>query len=124
MDSVDTLVKEIQAAVLPTYASSSKMVDPPLVACRVGNEVYIKGIIVGSVSVSYSGPILYNDKYAICTIAFTITEVDPYDAYTVQNIGSFRYSNDIPMNTSLDSNVYKAVGNGRSGGGRNVNMVQ
>lgn len=119
MDTVDNLVRWIQSAVLPTYASSSKMVDPPLVACRVGNEVYIKGIIQGSVTVSYSGPILYNDKYAICTLGFTVTEVDPYDAYTVMQIGSYRSSNDIPLNTSLDQNVYRAVG-----GGKNVNMVR
>ena len=117
MDTVDNLVKWIQAAVLPTYASSSKMVDPPLVACRVGNEVYIKGIIQGSVTVSYSGPILYNDKYALCTIGFTVTEVDPYDAYTVMDIGSYRYS-EIPLNTSLDQNVYSP-----RYGGKNVNMV-
>ena len=117
MDTVDNLVKWIQASVLPTYASSSKMVDPPLVACRVGNEVYIKGIIQGSVNVSYSGPILYNDKYALCTIGFTVTEVDPYDAYTVMDIGSYRYS-EIPLNTSLDQNVYSP-----RYGGKNVNMV-
>ena len=93
------------------------MVDPPLVACRVGNEVYIKGIIQGSVNVSYSGPILYNDKYALCTIGFTVTEVDPYDAYTVMDIGSYRYS-EIPLNTSLDQNVYSP-----RYGGKNVNMV-
>lgn len=108
VDTVDRLIKEIQAAVLPNYAASSKMVDPPLVACRVGVDVYIKGIINGPVSVSYSGPILYNDKYALCNIGFSITEVDPYDAEVVQNIGSYRYSGDILLNTSLDQNTYSA----------------
>ena len=59
------------------------MVDPPLVAVKVGNEVYIKGVINGQVQVSYSGPIMagkYDDKYAIVTVAFTVFEVDPYDA--------------------------------------------
>lgn len=106
MDTVDTLINEIQAAVLPTYASSSKMVDPPLVAVRVGNDIYIKGIINGAVSIGYSGPILYNDKYALVNIGFTVTEVDPYDAETVMRIGSYRYSNDIPMSTNLSGPVY------------------
>lgn len=102
VDTVDTLAREIQAAALPNYAASQKMVDPPLVACRVGNEVYIKGIINGQVQVSYSGPILYNDKYAIVTIGFTVTEVDPYDAEIVKQIGSYRYSGDIKLSTSMD----------------------
>lgn len=106
-DYVDRLVKEIQAAALPNYASSEKMVDPPLVACRIGNEVYIKGVIQGAVTVSYSGPILsgkYDDKYALCNVGFQISEVDPYDAQTVMGIGSFRVSGnsaDIAMSTSL-----------------------
>ena len=103
-DYVDRLVKEIQAAALPNYAASEKMVDPPLVACRIGNEIFIKGVIQGAVTVSYSGPILsgkYDDKYAICTVGFSISEVDPYDAQTVMGIGSFRASGDIPMNMSL-----------------------
>lgn len=106
-DYVDRLVKEIQAAALPNYAASEKMVDPPLVACRIGNEVYIKGVIQGAVTVSYSGPILsgkYDDKYALCNVGFAIAEVDPYDAQTVMKVGSFRVSgNDIPIGTTLDS---------------------
>ena len=89
---------------MPNYAASQKMVDPPLVACRIGNEVFIKGIINGPVSIGYSGPILsgkYDDKYAVCNVGFTITEVDPYDAQTVMGIGSFRASGDIPMNLGL-----------------------
>ena len=109
MNLVDELAREIQAAVLPNYAASQKMVDPPMVACRVGNEIYIKGIINGQVSVSYSDPILYNDKYAVVTIGFTVTEVDPYDAETVAQIGSYRFSGDIKLNTSMDQNVYHAA---------------
>lgn len=118
---VDELVKQVQAAVLPTYASSSKMIDPPLVACRVGNDIFIKGIINGAVSVAYSGPILYNDKYALVNVGFTITEVDPYDAETVQNVGSFRYSNDIPIKTNLSSPIYSVqqTGGVTSKGGSN-----
>ena len=122
-DYVDRLVKEIQAAALPNYAASDKMVDPPLVACRIGNEVFIKGVISGAVTVSYSGPILsgkYDDKYAVCNVGFSISEVDPYDAQTVMGIGSFRASgldSDIAMNTSLER---RGVGraSGATAGGR------
>ena len=121
VDTVDKLIREIQAAVLPNYAASEKMVDPPLVACRVGADMYIKGVVNGSVSVGYSGPILYNDKYAVVTLNFPITEVDPYDAQVVQRIGSYRYSGDIVLNTNMDQNVYSAAGsNIRGSGGRHI----
>lgn len=122
-DTVDDLTKKIQAAVLPVYASSSKMIDPPLVACKVGNEVYIKGVINGSVSVAYSGPILYNDKHALCNLSFTITEVDPYDAYTVEQIGSFRQSDELSLNTSLSSNVYTTNPNSKGRVGRDFGVI-
>lgn len=105
-DYVELLVDQIQAAVLPTYAASQKMVDPPLVAVRVGNDIYIKGVINGTVSIGREGPILKNDKYAKLNISFTVSEVDPYDALIVQQIGSFRNPGDILINTTLDQNVY------------------
>ena len=62
-DYVDTLIKYLQAMALPSYSSItnasevySKMVNPPLVACRFGNEIFIKGIVNGDVSVTYEGP--------------------------------------------------------------------
>ena len=92
-DYVDTLIKYLQAAALPRYneyASGSKTVIPPMVAVRFGNDIFIKGIINGAVQVTYTKPILYNDKYAIVDINFQVTEVDPYDADTVLQQGSFR----------------------------------
>ena len=108
LDTVDTLIREIQAAVVPNYNASERLVDPPLVACRVANDIYIKGVINGAVSIGYSGPILYNNKYALVQLGFQITEVDPYDAETVMQIGSYRYSDDIKLSTSMDKNVYMA----------------
>ena len=78
------------------------MVNPPMVAIRFGNEIYIKGIVNGSVSVEYSGPILPNNKYALVNISFTVTEVDPYDAETVAVSGSFR-----GLNKTLERRLYK-----------------
>ena len=89
-DYVDLMIRQLQAAALPRYSSAQKMVDPPMVAVRFGNEIFIKGIVSGSVSVAYETPILPNDKYAVATISFTVLETDPYDAETVMQCGSFR----------------------------------
>ena len=92
-DYIDTLVKYLQAAALPKYreyAAKSKNVIPPMVAVRYGNGIFIKGVINGSVTVTYQKPILWDDKYAVVDVSFTISEVDPYDAETVVQEGSFR----------------------------------
>lgn len=102
-DYIDTLIKQIQAIILPKYTASTKLVNPPMVALRFGNEIYIKGVISGSLSLTYSGPILDNNKYAIVTIGFTINEVDPYDADSVQSVGSFRQ-----ISTTLERRLYKS----------------
>jgi len=103
-DYVDTLIKYLQAAALPTYNSGNKMVDPPMVALRFGNEIFIKGVIIGAVGVTYNVPILSNGKYASIQINFTVNEVDPYDAQQVAKIGSFR-----GLNTSLERRIYKSA---------------
>ena len=104
-DYVDELIKQIQAAVLPKYSASSKMVDPPLVAIRFGNEIFCKGVITGSVDVSYDVPVLQNGKYASVGLEFTVQEVDPYDAETVLQVGSYR-----GLDTSLERKIWKAAG--------------
>ena len=63
-DYVDTIIKNLQACALPSYKTASKMVDPPMVAVRFGNEIFVKGIINGGVTVTYKLPILDNNKYA------------------------------------------------------------
>ena len=89
-DYIDVLIKYIQASVLQTYESAKKMINPPIVALRFGNDIFIKGVINGEVGVTYHYPILSNGKYATVDIAFTISEVDPFDAETVAKAGSFR----------------------------------
>lgn len=101
-DYIDTLLKELQAIALPRYTSSIKMVNPPMIALRLGNEVYIKGVVNGGITINYHGPILQNNKYACADISFTISEVDPYDADTIQNVGSFR-----GLNKTLERRLYK-----------------
>lgn len=104
-DYVDTLIKEIQAAVLPTYSTVNKMVDPPLVAIRFGNDIFCKGVITGDVSTTYDLPVLQNGKYAQVGFSFTMLEVDPYDANLVSKVGSFR-----GLDTSLERRLWKAAG--------------
>lgn len=105
-DYTDVIIKLLQAAALPAYAASEKMVDPPLVACRFGNDIYIKGVINGPVGIGYAPPILRNNKLAQIDISFSVAEVDAYDALMVSKIGSFRDPGDVIINTSLDSEVY------------------
>lgn len=104
-DYVDIMINQLQSAALPRYASSEKMINPPLVAIRFGNSIFCKGIVDGGVSTTHSGPILSNNKYALVTVSFTIHEVDPYDADTVALEGGFR-----GIRTTLESKLF-----GRSG---------
>lgn len=89
-DYIDTLIRSLQAISVPKYNVTNKAVEPPTVAVRFGEEIFIKGVVNGSISVTYAKPILNNGKYALVTIGFTVTETDPYDASTIASNGSFR----------------------------------
>lgn len=89
-DYVDTVIKKLQSIAVPKYNASSKAVQPPMVAVRFGNEVFIKGIVNGPIRVSYEKPITSNGKYFTVNIGFTVYETDPYDADTIAAQGSFR----------------------------------
>jgi hypothetical protein len=89
-DKSESFIHAIQAIAVPKYNLSNKAVEPPLVAIRLGREVFIKGIVSSGVTVTYKKPILSNEKYAIIGISFTVSEVDPYDATTIFTNGSFR----------------------------------
>ena len=101
-DYVDYLINSLQACAVPEYSSTDKMVDPPMVAVRLGNDIFIKGVVLGNVSVTYELPILTTGKYASAKVSFVVAEVDPYSADTIQVAGSFR-----GISTSLERNVYK-----------------
>jgi hypothetical protein len=104
-DYVDELIRQIQAVALPVYSASSKMVDPPMVAVRFGNDIFCKGVVTGSVAVTYDLPVLPNGKYAQVSLSFHMCEVDPYDALTVQKVGSFR-----GLDTTLERRLWKSSG--------------
>ena len=89
-DMAEKFIHAIQSIAVPKYNLSNKAIEPPLVAIRLGREVFIKGIVSGNISVAYGKPILSNEKYAIVEIGFTVSEVDPYDSSTVFKNGSFR----------------------------------
>lgn len=89
-DYVDTLIKKLQAISVPKYNVTNKAVEPPAVCLRLGQEIFIRGIVNGAIAVSYSKPLLSNNKYANVQVSFTISETDPYDATSVAKNGSFR----------------------------------
>ena len=104
-DYVDELIKQIQAVALPKYSTADKMVDPPLVAIRFGNEIFCKGVVNGTVAVTYDLPVLQNGKYAQVALNFTVTEIEPYDAETVLKVGSWR-----GLDQSLERRIWKSSG--------------
>lgn len=103
-DYVDTLVNELQAVALPKYSASDKMVNPPMVALRFGNQVFIKGVVDGGITTTYQLPLQEDGKYAVVNISFNISEIDPYDAETVINRGEIR-----GLAKTLERNLYKQV---------------
>ena len=109
-DYIDTLVKYLQAMALPAYQAVdlatntyNSMVNPLLIACRFGNEIFIKGIVEGDVQVTYTGPISKNGKYTQVDISFTVKEIEPQDAEQIAKWGSFRGLSDV-----LSRGLYKA----------------
>lgn len=102
-DYIDTLIKYVQAVALPAYGTSDKMVNPPIVAVRFGNDIFIKGVVNGGVTVTYQTPILVGEKYAHVSVSFTVSEIDPFDAQSVMNSGSFR-----GIDTTLERNFWKS----------------
>ena len=89
-DKAESFIHAMQAIAVPKYNLSNKAIEPPLVAIRLGQEVFIKGVVTSGINVTFGKPILVNEKYATIKISFTISEVDPYDSTTVFQNGSFR----------------------------------
>lgn len=93
-DATETLITNLHSLVLPDYDSASKMVNPPRVSLKLRDEIYIKGVIVGGVSVGFQLPILnYGTdesplyKYAQVNIGFTVSETTPYSASILPSVG-------------------------------------
>lgn len=89
-DYVDNLLKALQSIALPKYNLQNKAIEPPLVAIRLSNEIFIKGVVTSGIALTYAKPILANGKYAQIKLSITVSEVDPYDATSVFKNGGFR----------------------------------
>ena len=89
-DYVDVLAKKLQAMALPRYDASYKGVVPPMIALRLGKEIFIKGVVVGQVAIVYQKPIRDDDKYVLVTLNFEVYETDAFEATEVAREGSFR----------------------------------
>lgn len=89
-DYVDALIRNLQAIALPSYSVASKMVNPPMVAVKLGEEIFVKGVVTGGVSIEYQKPIMEGNRYSQVNLSFTVYETDPFDAESVSKLGSFR----------------------------------
>ena len=89
-DKADSFIHALQAIAVPKYNLSNKAIEPPLIAVRLGKEIFIKGVVTSNIGITYGKPILVNEKYATIRVQFTVSEVDPYDSSTVFKNGSFR----------------------------------
>lgn len=109
-DYIDTLIRYLQAMALPSYNAVdlttdtyNSMINPPLIACKFGNNVFIKGIVDGDVSVEYTGPISKDGKYMQISVSFTVKETEPQDAETIAKWGSNR-----GLSTLMTKGLYKS----------------
>lgn len=106
-DYIDILIKYLMACNMPKYndySSTAKIIIPPMVAIRFGNDIFIKGVVTDSVNVEYEKPILISDKYAVVTVTISVSEVDPYDADSVVEKGSFR-----GFTSTFKDGIYKST---------------
>lgn len=103
-DYVDALVRNLQAIALPSYSEASKLVNPPMVAVKFGEEIFIKGVVVGGVSITYEKPIIVGDRYAQVNLSFSVCETDPFDAESVSKMGSFR-----GITSQFKDGIYKST---------------
>lgn len=110
-DYIDTLIRYLQAMALPAFNAVdlatdayNSMINPPLIACKFGNSVFIKGVVDGDVSVEYSGPISKDGKYMQVSVSFTIKETEPQDAETITKWGSMR-----GLSTLMTKGLYRTT---------------
>lgn len=89
-DYIETIVKRIQAIAVPKFSASSKTITPPMVAVKFGKDVFIKGVVLGGVSIEYQKPLMTDGRYARVTLHFTVYETTPFDAESISQLGSFR----------------------------------
>lgn len=134
-DYLDTVINCIQALSVPEYTDPAKMVNPPFVAVRIGDQIFIKGIM-SNAQLTYQLPLIdtkHGKKYAVADISFTITETEAYTASYIAEHGSFRGLSEslerkiasyaggnsaLSLNEIATNRTVYNVGTNYSGGGR------
>lgn len=106
-DYLENLIRALQAIALPRYNLTNKAIEPPLLALRLGQDIFIKGVLNGNIGLEYQLPLLANGKRAQVTLSLSINEVDPYDACEVYKNGGFR-----GMTKTLDMSAMTIEGKG------------
>lgn len=85
---MEDLISTIKAAALPKYTYVTRIVNPPIVSVSIGNQIYIKGVVNSSVTTDYKGAIRQG-KYNEVSLSFSVTEITPYDADSIQKLGNY-----------------------------------
>lgn len=91
-DYLDAMVNCIQALSVPEYIDPVKMVNPPLAAVRIADQIFCKGVMTNA-SIDYRLPLVETKngkKYAVVSLNFTIVETEAYTASYIAKHGSFR----------------------------------
>ena len=70
-DYMDTLINALQSIALPKYNTNNKAIEPPLIALRIENQIFIKGVLSGSIGLTYGLPIQSDGKYAVVNVPVT-----------------------------------------------------
>lgn len=92
-DMVEELIDNLEGLVLPDYNSANKVVNPPIVSLKIRDEIYIKGVVAGNVSKTFNLPLIdYGGsfKYALVSLSFNISEIQPYSASILSAIKGSR----------------------------------
>lgn len=111
-DCVDALIMNLDQMVLPDYNSAGKIVNPPVVSLKLRDDIFIKGI-VNQCSHTFQLPIIEyfgKNKYAVVGINFGITEVTPYSASILPNIGQYRNGSGWTASSGVQSGFVASAG--------------
>ena len=106
-DYLDVVVNCIQALSVPEYTDATKMVNPPMVAVKIGNQIFCKGIMQQA-NLSYGLPLVETAgglKYSMIDLSFSVNEVDAYTASYIAEVGSYR-----GLSKSLQRTISAAMG--------------
>lgn len=132
-DAVDLLIDNLDQAVLPDYNSAGKIVNPPIVSLKLRDEIFIKGV-VSMMSHTFSLPIINyggKNKYAVVGFNFSVSEVTPYSASILPNIGQYRNTSGISTSGAALSSLGGIAGaisgmtnsNGIASGGAGITTM-